>query len=34
MNSFNDNFHGAGTSTADIIMGIVRGRKSGGVATL
>ncbi len=33
-NSFNDNFHGAGTSTTDLTMGIVRGRISGGVATL
>ncbi len=32
LNSFNDNFHGAGTSTTDLTMGIVRGRISGGVA--
>ena len=34
LNSFNDNFHGAGESTTDLTMGIVRGRIPGGVAIL
>ena len=34
LNSLNDNFHGAGESTTDFGMGIVRGRISGGVAIL
>ena len=34
LNYFNDNFHGAGESTADLTMGIVRGRIAGGVAIL
>ena len=32
LNSFNDKFHGAGESTTDLSMGIVRGRIAGGVA--
>lgn len=34
LNSLNDNFHGAGESTTDLSMGIVRGRIPGGVAIL
>ena len=34
LNSFIDNFHGAGESTTDLSMGIVRGRIAGGVAVL
>lgn len=34
LNSFNDSFHGAGESTADFTMGVVRGRIAGGVAIL
>ena len=34
LNSFNDTFHGAGESTTDLSMGIVRGRIAGGVAVL
>ena len=34
LNSFNDNFHGAGESTTDLSRGIVRGRIAGGVAIL
>ena len=32
LNSFSDNSHGAGESTTDLTMGIVRGRIAGGVA--
>lgn len=34
LNSFNDNFHGAGESTVDFTRGIVRGWIAGGVAIL
>ena len=34
LNSLNDNFHGAGESTVDLTMNIVRGRIAGGVAIL
>ena len=34
LNCFNDNFHGAGESTTDLSLGIVRGRIAGGVAIL
>lgn len=34
LNSLNDNFHGAGESTTDLSLGIVRGRIAGGVAIL
>ena len=34
LNMFHDNFHGAGESTTDLTMGIVRGRIAGGVAIL
>ena len=34
LNCLNDNFHGAGESTTDLSMGIVRGRIPGGVAIL
>ena len=33
-NYFSDNFHGAGESTTDLSMGIVRGRIAGGVAII
>ena len=32
LNTVNDNFHGAGESTTDLSMGILRGRIPGGVA--
>ena len=32
LNSFNGSFHGAGESTTDLSLGIVRGRIAGGVA--
>ena len=34
LNSVNNDFHGAGESTTDLSMGIVRGRIPGGVAIL
>lgn len=34
LNFINDNFHGAGESTDDLAMGIVRGRIAGSVAIL
>ena len=34
LNSFNDNFHGAGESTTDLSLGLVKGRIAGGVAIL
>ena len=34
LNCFNDNFHGAGESTTDLSLGIVRGRIAAGVAIL
>ncbi len=34
LNSFHDNFHGAGESMTDLTLGIVRGRIAGGVAIL
>lgn len=34
LNSFNDNFHRAGTSTTVLTMVVVRGQIAGGVATL
>lgn len=34
LNSLNDNFNGAGESTTDLGMGLIKGRISGGVAIL